>query len=209
MCNLAICTVVIRRTDLPDELATDALVKALGHVVLHEFLDQVAHRAFCQGQLVPVNPTEELARLRLDTCVHEDDPVTVTLLNEMFCSVCNVDVPVSTTPPLPETLEKCTPSTIGIRLVSCGAMVDEVDAVVMASAFVLALPATFSKKMFWLVPPRPANVLRRKRNCIPPSEFVVVDVTYTLLTPPEISLPTESPCPAVAVMSRMTRLWVG
>jgi hypothetical protein len=38
--DLAICPVVIRRTDVPDELATDALVKPLGHVVLDEFLDQ-------------------------------------------------------------------------------------------------------------------------------------------------------------------------
>jgi len=34
--------IVIRRTDVPDELATDALVKPLGHVVLDECLDQVA-----------------------------------------------------------------------------------------------------------------------------------------------------------------------
>ena len=40
--DLAVCPVVIRRTDVPDQLATDALVKPLGHVVLHEFLDQVA-----------------------------------------------------------------------------------------------------------------------------------------------------------------------
>jgi hypothetical protein len=32
--DLAICPAVIRRTDVPDELATDALVKPLGHVVL-------------------------------------------------------------------------------------------------------------------------------------------------------------------------------
>jgi hypothetical protein len=40
--DLAVCPVVIRRTDVPDQLATDALVKPLGHVVLDEFLDQVA-----------------------------------------------------------------------------------------------------------------------------------------------------------------------
>jgi hypothetical protein len=91
-----------------------------------------------------VNPTEELVRLKFDTCVHEDAPVTVTLLNEMFCSVCDVDMPVSTTPPLPETLEKCTPLTMGIRLESCGAMVDDGYAVVMTSAFVPALPVVFS-----------------------------------------------------------------
>jgi hypothetical protein len=32
--DLAICPVVIRQTDVPDQLATDALVKTLGHVVL-------------------------------------------------------------------------------------------------------------------------------------------------------------------------------
>jgi hypothetical protein len=42
MGDLAICPVVVRRTDVPDELATDALVKPLGHVVLDEFLDQMA-----------------------------------------------------------------------------------------------------------------------------------------------------------------------
>jgi hypothetical protein len=36
--DLAIGPVVVRRTDVPDELATDALVKPLGHVVLDEFL---------------------------------------------------------------------------------------------------------------------------------------------------------------------------
>ena len=40
--DLAIGPVVIHRTDAPDELATDALVKPLGHVVLHKFFDQVA-----------------------------------------------------------------------------------------------------------------------------------------------------------------------
>jgi hypothetical protein len=34
----AICPVVIRRTDVPDALATDARVKPLDHVVLDEFL---------------------------------------------------------------------------------------------------------------------------------------------------------------------------
>jgi hypothetical protein len=37
--DLAISRLVIRRTDVPDELATDALAKTLGHVVLEEFLD--------------------------------------------------------------------------------------------------------------------------------------------------------------------------
>ena len=37
--DLAICPVVIRRTDVPDQFAADALVKTLGHVVLDEFLD--------------------------------------------------------------------------------------------------------------------------------------------------------------------------
>jgi hypothetical protein len=40
--DLAIYPIVIRRTDVPDQLATDTLVKPLGHVVLDEFLDQVA-----------------------------------------------------------------------------------------------------------------------------------------------------------------------
>jgi hypothetical protein len=40
--DLAICPVVIRRTDVPDELATDALVKPPGHGGLDEVLDQVA-----------------------------------------------------------------------------------------------------------------------------------------------------------------------
>jgi hypothetical protein len=47
--DLAICPVVIRRTDVPDELATDALVKPLGHVVLDEFLDQVAQMSLAKN----------------------------------------------------------------------------------------------------------------------------------------------------------------
>jgi hypothetical protein len=39
--DLGICPVVVRRARVPDELATFALVKPLGHVVLDEFLDQV------------------------------------------------------------------------------------------------------------------------------------------------------------------------
>ena len=39
--DLAICSVVIRRTDVPDQLATKTLVKTLGHVVIDEFLDQI------------------------------------------------------------------------------------------------------------------------------------------------------------------------
>ena len=46
--DLAICPVVIRRTDVPDELATEALVKTLGHVVLDEFLDQVAQMSLTE-----------------------------------------------------------------------------------------------------------------------------------------------------------------
>jgi hypothetical protein len=46
--DLAICPVVIRRTDVPDELATDALVKPLGHVVLDEFLDQVPQMSLAE-----------------------------------------------------------------------------------------------------------------------------------------------------------------
>ncbi len=47
--DLAICPVVIRRTDVPDELATDALVKTLGHVVLDEFPDQVAQMSLAEN----------------------------------------------------------------------------------------------------------------------------------------------------------------
>jgi hypothetical protein len=43
--DLAICPIVIRRTDVPDELATNALVEPLGHIVLDEFLDQVPQMA--------------------------------------------------------------------------------------------------------------------------------------------------------------------
>ena len=50
--DLAICPVVIRRTDVPDELATDALVKPLGHVVLDEFLDQVAQMSLAENDEV-------------------------------------------------------------------------------------------------------------------------------------------------------------
>ena len=46
--NLAICPVVIRRTDVPDQFATDALVKPLGHVVVDEFLDQVAQMSLAE-----------------------------------------------------------------------------------------------------------------------------------------------------------------
>src|SRR5664279_5012827 len=47
--DLAICPVVIRRTDVFDELATDALVKPLGHVVLDEFLDQVTQMSLAEN----------------------------------------------------------------------------------------------------------------------------------------------------------------
>jgi hypothetical protein len=47
--DLAICPIVIRRTDVPDELATDTLVKPLGHVVLDEFLDQVAQMSLAKN----------------------------------------------------------------------------------------------------------------------------------------------------------------
>jgi hypothetical protein len=47
--DLAICPIVIRRTDVPDELATDTLVKPLGHVVLDEFLDQVAQMSLTKN----------------------------------------------------------------------------------------------------------------------------------------------------------------
>jgi hypothetical protein len=41
--------VVIRRTDVPDQLATDALVKPLGHVVLDELLDMVFTKRSAYG----------------------------------------------------------------------------------------------------------------------------------------------------------------
>jgi hypothetical protein len=47
--DLAICPVVIRRTDVPDELASNALVEPLGHVVLAEFLDQVAQMSLAEN----------------------------------------------------------------------------------------------------------------------------------------------------------------
>ena len=50
--DLAICPVVIRRTDVPDDFATDALVKTLGHVVLDEFLDQVAQMSLAENHKV-------------------------------------------------------------------------------------------------------------------------------------------------------------
>jgi hypothetical protein len=49
--DLAICPVVIRRTDVPDELATNALVEPLGHIVLDEFLDQVPQMALARFNL--------------------------------------------------------------------------------------------------------------------------------------------------------------
>ena len=51
--DLAICPVVIRRSDLlSDELATDALVEPLGHIVLNEFLDQVAQMSLAEDDEV-------------------------------------------------------------------------------------------------------------------------------------------------------------
>ena len=47
--DLAICSVVIRRTDVLDEVATNALVKPLGHVVLDEFLDQIAQMSLAEN----------------------------------------------------------------------------------------------------------------------------------------------------------------
>jgi hypothetical protein len=45
-----------------------------------------------------VKPTEELVRPRFDTCVHDDERWMVTLLKEMFCSVCELDIPLISTP---------------------------------------------------------------------------------------------------------------
>jgi hypothetical protein len=51
--DLAICPVVIRRSDLlSDELATDALLEPLGHIVLKEFLDQVAQMSLAEDDEV-------------------------------------------------------------------------------------------------------------------------------------------------------------
>ncbi len=46
--DLAICPVVIPRTDVSDELATDALVKPLGHVVFDERFDQVLQMSLAE-----------------------------------------------------------------------------------------------------------------------------------------------------------------
>jgi len=50
--DLAICSVVIRRTDVPDQLATKTLVKTLGHVVIDEFLDQIAQMSLAENHKV-------------------------------------------------------------------------------------------------------------------------------------------------------------
>ena len=50
--DLVISPVVIRRTDVPDQLATDALVKTLGPVVRDEFLDQVAQMSLAEDNEV-------------------------------------------------------------------------------------------------------------------------------------------------------------
>jgi hypothetical protein len=47
--DLAIFPIVIRRTDVLDEVATTALVKPLGHVVLDEFLDQTAQMSLAEN----------------------------------------------------------------------------------------------------------------------------------------------------------------
>jgi hypothetical protein len=50
--DLPLCPVVIRRTSVPDELATDALVKPLGHGGLDEFLDQVVWMSLAENNKV-------------------------------------------------------------------------------------------------------------------------------------------------------------
>jgi hypothetical protein len=50
--DLSICPVVIRRIDVPDESATNPQVKSLGHVVLDEFLDQVAQMSLAENHKV-------------------------------------------------------------------------------------------------------------------------------------------------------------
>ena len=51
--DLAICPVVIRRSNLlSDELATDALVEPLSHIVLNEFLDQVTQMSLAEDDEV-------------------------------------------------------------------------------------------------------------------------------------------------------------
>jgi hypothetical protein len=47
--DLAVCCVVIHRTDVPDQFATDALVKPLGHVVFYEFIYQIAQMSLAEN----------------------------------------------------------------------------------------------------------------------------------------------------------------
>src|SRR5664279_3820952 len=69
--DLAICPVVIRRTDVPDELATNALVESLGHVVLDEFLDQEAQMSLTKNH-------EVVETLVLD-CLHKPLGVRIAI----------------------------------------------------------------------------------------------------------------------------------
>ena len=67
--DLAIGPVVIRQTDVPDELATDALVKPLRHVVLDEFLDQVAQISLAEDdeliETLVLDGLHEALRIRI------------------------------------------------------------------------------------------------------------------------------------------------
>jgi predicted sugar kinase len=50
--HIAVGPVVIRRTDVPDELATHVLVVPLGDRVIKEFLDQVPQMALAENDKV-------------------------------------------------------------------------------------------------------------------------------------------------------------
>ena len=63
MGDLAIYPMVIRRTDGPDELAANALVESLGHVVLDEFLDQEAQ--------MPLTKNHEVVKTLVLDCLHK------------------------------------------------------------------------------------------------------------------------------------------
>ena len=61
--DLAIFPVVIRRTDVSDELATDALVESLVHVVLDKFLEQEAQMSLTKNH--------EVVETLVPDCLHK------------------------------------------------------------------------------------------------------------------------------------------
>src|ERR1039457_289363 len=66
------------------------------------------------------------------------------------------------------------------------------------------LPETHSNQIFCIVPPRPGSVLTRNKFDMELRALVVSAVTYTLLIPPDISLPMDKACPDVAEILRIT-----